>query len=203
MMRLFHSPTSPFVRKCVVLLHETGLMDQVELVAATGTPLEPNTMPVAQNPLGKIPALQREAGPTLYDSRVICQYLNTQAEADYYPAPRLWEVLTLEATADGILEAALSMRYEGMLRPEEHRMDAWVEAQWTKIDRTLRALESRWTSHLAGPVDMGHIAVGCALGYLDLRHDVRNWRASAPSLATWYERFAERPSMQATAPDPD
>jgi glutathione S-transferase len=200
-MRLYHSPASPFVRKVVVVLHETGLVGQVELVAAVGTPLAPGTLPVALNPLGKIPALERSDGPALYDSRVICRYLDDLAGGRLYPAkPRLWETLTLEATADGIAEAALLMVYESRLRPPEGQSHDVVEAQWQKVARALDAIEARWLAHLAAPIDAGQVALGCALGYLDLRHDARGWRSGRPSLAAWEARFADRPTMLATRP---
>ncbi len=92
------------------------------------------------------------------------------------------------------------MRYEMHVRPEATRSPGWTEAQWQKIARALTALEERWMSHLSGPLDMGQIAVGCALGYLDLRHGERDWRADHSALAAWYAGFAARPAMQATAP---
>lgn len=200
-MRLYHSPTSPYARKVMVLLLETGQQADVALIPATGSPVDPGTMPVAQNPLGKIPALERDGGPALYDSRVICRFLDDRAGGVLYPpAPRLWETLTLEATADGILDAALLMVYESRLRPEGLRLADWTEGQWDKIARALDALESRWADHLAGPLDMGQIAVGCALGYLDFRHGARDWRAGRPRLADWYRVFADRPAMRATHP---
>lgn len=200
-MRLYHSPSSPFVRKVMILLHEAGAVDRVTLVPASGTPLNPGTMPVDRNPLGKIPALEREDGPTLYDSRVICRYLDDELRAGLYPAPpHLWETLVLEATADGIADAAVLMRYEGFVRPEASRSPDWAEAQWAKIDRALTAIEGRWTSHLAGPVDMGQIALGAALGYLDFRLGARDWRGTRPALAVWWAAFSQRPSMQATQP---
>jgi len=200
-VKLYHAPASPFVRKVMVLLHEAGAADRVTLVPAAGSPLDPGTMPVDRNPLGKIPALERDDGPTLYDSRVITRYLDDLMQARLYPAaPRLWDTLTIEATGDGIAEAAVLMRYEMHVRPEATRSPAWAEAQWQKIDRALTALEDRWLSHLSGPVDMGQIAVGCALGYLDFRHADRTWRDSHPALATWYAGFQDRPAMRATAP---
>ena len=200
-MKLFHAPASPFVRKVTALLHEADATDRVTLVPASGSPLDPGTMPVDRNPLGKIPALERPDGPTLYDSRVITRSLDDPLHAGLYPAaPRLWDTLVIEATADGIAEAAVLMRYEMHVRPEATRSAPWAEAQWQKIDRALTALEDRWMSHLAGPVDMGQIAVGCALGYLDLRHGDRNWRAARPALAAWFTTFGARPAMQATAP---
>ncbi len=200
-MRLFYSPASPFVRKVMVVLVETGQINDVTLVPASGTALDPGTMPVAQNPLGKIPALERDEGGTLYDSRVICRYLDHRGKAGLYPSePELWDVLTLEATADGLMDAAVLIVYEARIRPEEIRMPDWVEGQWSKVARALDALNDRWLGHLNGPLNIGQVATGCALGYLDLRHDARNWRQGRDGLATWYERFAQRPSMAQTAP---
>ncbi len=198
-MKLYHNPASPFVRKVRVLLAETG--QQVELVDVFITPTAPGDQVPAANPLGKIPALERDSGATLYDSRVICRYLDDLAGGRLYPeAPRLWETLTLEATADGIMDAAVLMVYEGRVRPEEKQYDGWVEAQWLKVIRGLDALEARWLSHLAGPLDAAHIGVGCALAYLDFRHEGRDWRSAHPGLASWYETFAARPSMTSTEP---
>lgn len=200
-MRLYHAPASPFVRKVMVLLHEADATGLVTLVPAAGTPLNPGTLPVDRNPLGKIPALEREDGPTLYDSRVICRFLDDRLQAGLYPAaPRLWETLVLEATADGISDAAVLMRYEEHVRPETSRSPEWLEAQWSKIDRALAAVEGRWTSHLAGPLDMGQIALGAALGYLDFRHGSRDWRGTRPALAAWWSGFSQLASMQATQP---
>ena len=203
MLTLHYSAASPYVRKVMVILHETGQAEAVTLVPAAGNPVAPGSLPLGVNPLGKIPALERADGCTLYDSRVICRYLaarSAEGAGFYPPAPRLWEVLTLEATADGVLDAALAMRYEALLRPEQSRLPAWTEGQWGKITRSLDALEARWMGHLAGPVCIGQIALGCALGYLDFRLGERPWRATRPALAAWAERFAARPSMQATVP---
>jgi glutathione S-transferase len=200
-MKLYHAPASPFVRKVMVLLHEAGGTDRVTLVPALGNPLDPGTIPVDRNPLGKIPALERPDGPTLYDSRVITRYLDETLRAGLYPAaPHLWDTLVIEATGDGIAEAAVLMRYEMHVRPESTRSSDWAEAQWQKIARALAALEDRWMSHLSGPLDMGQIAVACALGYLDFRHAERNWRETRPALAEWSASFSARPSMQLTAP---
>jgi glutathione S-transferase len=201
MLRLYSSPTSPYARKVRVLLHETGQAEAVELVPAAGTAVDPGTMPLARNPLGKIPTLERPEGLALYDSRVICRYLDDRGGAGLYPPPpRLWDTLTLEATADGILDAAILMVYEWRVRPDTLRFEAWVEGQWAKVARTLDAIESRWMPHLAGPLDIAQIAVGCALGYLDFRHGDRGWRQGRPALGAWYAAFAARPSMEATVP---
>lgn len=199
-MQLFHSPASPFARKVMVVLHETGQIDGVQIVSATGSPLDSTRMPTAQNPLGKIPTLVRDDGPAIYDSRVICRYLDDRAGAGLYPDSRLWGTLTLEATGDGIMDAAVLMVYEGRCRPTELQSAEWVEGQWGKVARALDALDARWVSHLSGSLDVGHVSVGCALGYLDFRLDARNWRAGRDDLAAWYQAFADRPSMQATKP---
>lgn len=200
MMRLYDNPASPFCRKVKVLLHEVGKTGEVEIAFVVGHPLAPEKMPVDENPLGKIPCLAREDGPAIYDSRAICRYLDSLYGARLYPETCLWEVLTLEATADGIMDAAVLMVYEGRARPEELRYPAWVEAQWVKIARTLDAVENRWMEQLSGPLDIGQLAMGCALGYLDFRHDARKWRDGRSALAKWHETISSRPSMEATIP---
>jgi glutathione S-transferase len=200
-LRLHHSPNSPYVRKVMVLLHEAGRTAEVALVPAAGSPVDPGTMPVALNPLGKIPCLERPDGPALFDSRVICRYLDALFSAGLYPAgARLWDTLVLEALGDGIMDAGVLMRYEATQRPEPARSDAWVAAQWSKVARALDAVEGRWIAYLAGPFDMGHAAMACALGYLDVRHGGRDWRAGRPALAAWAARAMARDSLKATVP---
>jgi glutathione S-transferase len=200
-MRLYHAPASPFVRKVMILLHEAGATDRVTLIPAAGNPLDPGTMPLDRNPLGKIPALERDDGPTLYDSRVICRYLDHRLQAGLYPQPpHLWDTLVLEATADGIADAAVLMRYEEHVRPKASQSPEWVEAQWVKVTRALTAVEDRWISHLSGPIDIGQIALGAALGYLDFRQPGRDWRGGRPALASWWKDFGQRPAMLATQP---
>ena len=199
-MRLIAAGASPFVRKVRVVLAETEQEGDVHVDFTKVTPVSVNDDLNAANPLGKIPALVREDGPAIYDSRVICRYLNDRALGALYPKAREWEVLTLEATGDAIMEAAVAMVYERHVRPEDEQSDTWVEAQWTKIDRTLDALEAKWMSHLSGPLDISHISIGCALGYIDFRLGDRNWRKGRAGLAAWEAGFLERPSMQATIP---
>jgi glutathione S-transferase len=200
-MRLFHSPASPYVRKVMVLLIETDQTGDVTIVPAAGNPLDPGSMPIAHNPLGKVPCLERPDGPALFDSRVICRYLDDRAGGRLYPPPpRLWETLTLEALADGILDAALLMRYETNVRPEASRSPEWTEAQWAKIVRALDAVEDRWIAHLNGPFDMGQVAMACALGYIGFRHAQRDWRTGRPLLSQWDGRIAARESLASTVP---
>jgi glutathione S-transferase len=200
-MKLFYSPTSPYVRKVMVLLHETNQLNHVQLIPASGTPLSPADELLGKNPLTKVPALERPDGPTLFDSRVICAYLDDRGKNGLYSSGNArWDILTLEALADGILDAALLMTYEYRQRPEDKQMPEWVDGQWGKIERACAALNTQWMGQLTGPLDMGKIAVGCALGYVDLRHDARGWRQGNDALAAWFENFESRPSMQETRP---
>jgi glutathione S-transferase len=200
-MELMISPASPYVRKARVAIRELHLMDIVKETEVTATVIgDPTEALLAANPTGKIPTLTRPDGPAIYDSRVITRFLNDHAAGALYPEARLWEVLTLEATADGMMDAAVNMAYEVRFRSANMIHDDWLEGQWSKVARSLAAIESRWLSHLSGPLDMAQISVGCVLAYLDLRHDARNWRALAPNLAAWEAEFSQRPSMQETKP---
>lgn len=199
-MKLVSSPASPFVRKVRAVLVETGQSGAVEEVFVATSPLASSQDVLDANPLGKIPALIRDDGPALYDSRVITRYLDARAGGRLYPEARIWEVLTLEATADGIMDAAVLVVYESRLRADAERSPGWVEAQWTKAIRAVAHVNDRWMAHLAGPVDAGQIALGCALGYLDFRHASRNWRDGNGALAEWHGQFDSRPCMAETRP---
>jgi glutathione S-transferase len=197
-MQLHHNEMSPFVRKVMVLASETGLAARIEPVTRMMTPVSPDAALCADNPLGKIPCLITDDGVALYDSRVICAYLDS-----LHDGPRMipegaarWTALRREALGDGILDAAINARYETFLRPQERRWDSWVDNQKQKVSRGLDVLEAE---DLAG-VDIGTITIGCALGYLDFRYGDEDWRGSRPRLAAWYEGFARRPSMAATVP---
>ena len=190
---------SPFGRKVKIAASLTGTIDRIR-VEMTDTMDATDTIR-KQNPLGKIPTLILEDGTTLYDSRVINQFLNERAGADLYPKARIWETLTLEATAAGIMDAAILMVYEHRVRPEHLVFDEWIEAQWAKVIRSVGAINARWMSHLNGPLDASHIAVACALSYLDFRQPGRDWRAGHEELAAWHAEFAKRESMLATAPE--
>jgi len=199
-MRLIYSPASPFVRKVVVLMHEAGLSDKVTLNPVATTALNTADDARAANPLGKIHALVSDGDSTIFDSRVICRYLDDLAGSNLYPADRLWDVLTLEALADGIMESAVSMVYEVSLRPENEQSPAWIDAQWSKVTHALAALEANQFAVATCDVNMGQLAVACALGYLDFRHAGRNWQADFPKLAAWQQQIGQRASMMATTP---
>ena len=199
-MKLPYSPASPYARKVLVLAHETGLIDRIAVTVAGASPTGPSAEVAAHNPLGKIPALVLEDGAALYDSRVICEYLdNLSAGPRLFPeGAARWDALTRQALADGLLDAALLTRYERVLRPEPHRWDAWEAGQVGKI----RAALDRFESLVGGmpALDIGTVALGCALGYLDLRFPDLAWREGRPAVAAWYAEFERRPSMEATVP---
>lgn len=203
-MKLFHSPSSPFVRKCMVVAIEHGLDDRIEKIAAAPSVL--NRLPAleAANPLGKVPALQDDEGNWLFDSPVICEYLDALRGGLMLPAegPARWRVLTTQALADGALDAAVLLRYEQALRPEPLRWDAWQAGQRTKIVGAVDYLDREIgdAPRDAEKPDLGAITAGCLLGYLDFRHPDIGWRTDRAALAAWYDRFAERASMRATVP---
>ena len=200
-MQLLISPSSPYVRKTRVLIREAKLMDTVEEVTVSTTPLNSAPEVVAANPMGKIPALLRADGPAIYDSRVITRFLDDLAGAHLYPQSSIWEILTLEATADAIMDATVSMTYEMRLRPETEQSPNWLEVQWTKAARGIAAVNGRWMSHLTGPLNIGQIGMACALSYIDLRHDARGWHNGNEALAQWHADFSTRDSMVATVPE--
>lgn len=199
-MKLVSADASPFARKVRVLLAEAGIAAEVEILPVTTTPLKPDPAAAAANPVSKVPTLIRDDAPAIYDSRVITRFLDDHAGSGLYPQATLWETLTLEATADAIMDAAVLMTYEKRLRPPEHQSGDWLDAQWKKVTGAVSAINDRWMSHLSGPIDMSHIALACALAYLDFRHGDRNWRKGNDALDDWFAVFNERDSMKATAP---
>jgi len=202
-MTLFHNPASPYVRKVMVLLHETGQLDRVALQASQLTPVNPDTALNQDNPLGKIPALRLADGNVLYDSRVILDYLDQQHVGNPL-IPRegsaRWRRLTLAALADGIMDASVLIRYELALRAPEKHWELWLDGQRDKIRRALAVLEADAIAELASHFDVAAISVACALGYLDFRHPDLQWRDVQPRLAAWYAEVSQRPSMLATQP---
>ncbi|WP_421556396.1 glutathione S-transferase [Pseudomonas kitaguniensis] len=202
-MTLFHNPASPFVRKVRVLLIETGQQDRVALQGCMPTPVSPDAQVVQGNPVGKIPALRLADGTVLHDSRVILDYLDYQHVGNPL-IPRdgsaRWRRLTLASMADGILDAAVLVRYETAMRPVEKHWEQWLEEQRNKIRRTLAELEQDAIAELTSHFDIAAISVACALGYLDFRHPDLQWRTANPKLADWYAEISQRPSMLETQP---
>ena len=197
-MKLIMAEASPFARKVRVLLRETNQLKDVEEVSIATSPFQVNEQAKAANPTGRIPSLIRADGPALYDSRVITRYLDAKAASGMYPEARLWDVLTVEATGDSMMDSAVSISYELRLRPQEKVSSEWTDAQWSKVMGGCDALQSQWMDLLNGPLTMAHISIACALGYLDLRHDARNWRQGHDALAAWFADFSKRPSFLET-----
>lgn len=199
-MKLRYSPTSPYVRKVTVLALESGLDDRIDRVP-TNTADPAGDLPLT-NPLGKVPALVTDDGQALYDSPVICEYLDSlNPNAKFFPpsGDARWEALRLQAAGDGMLDAALLAMIETKRRPQDLRWDGWVKQQIEKITRTLDSLEAE-AAVLEGPLTIGSVTVACALGYLDFRFPDLGWREGRPALAKWYETISQRPSFQATVP---
>jgi glutathione S-transferase len=197
-MKLIMAEASPFARKVRVVLRETNQLKDVEEVSIATSPFQVNEQAKAANPTGRIPSLIRADGPALYDSRVITRYLDAKDAAGMYPEASLWDVLTVEATGDSMMDSAVSISYELRLRPQEKVSSEWTDAQWTKVMGGCDALQSQWMDLLNGPLTMAHISIACALGYLDLRHDARNWRQGHDALAAWFADFSKRPSFRET-----
>ena len=198
-MKLRYSPTSPYVRKVTVTAQETGLQARIERVPTVTS--DPGSGLAKDNPLGKVPTLILDDGERLYDSPVICEYLDSlHGGAKIVPpaGPERWVALRRQALADGILDAAV-LRLMETRRPAHEQSPAWIAKQKGVVDRCLDALEAE-IGRFGDGLTIGHIAVGVALGYLDFRFATENWRDRRPALARWYEAFARRPSMVASAP---
>jgi len=198
-MKLHWSPRSPYVRKVMVAAHELGLADRLDCVrslAAMGTP-NPDIM--QDNPLSKIPTLVLDDGMVLLDSDVIVEYLDSLAGGKLIPVagPARWEVLARQALASGLLDALILWRNE-LNKPEARRTPEWLAAFAAKMDATLDRFERDMEAVAAKPFDAGHVALGCALSYLDFRFDSMDWRTKRPALAAWHRAFAARPSAVAT-----
>ena len=193
-MRLFHAPASPFARKVIACAIARGIEDQITLVPAQGEGAEL----AAANPLGKLPCLITDDGLALFDSRVICEFLDTVGNVfPMFPehGPR-FRALRFQALGDGIADAAVLSRGEGQ-RPSEAARDAVLAVQKTKMHRSLDVLEADPpTTH----VDIGSLAVACALGYLDLRFASDPWRDGRPKLTAWFEAMGKHPCLAQTHP---
>jgi glutathione S-transferase len=200
-MKLYYSATSPFVRKCLVSAQELGLRERIELLPAAPHPVNRDRALIVCNPLGKVPTLVTDDGAVLYDSRVICEYLNALGDGHLMPekAAERWRASCDAALADGIMEAAVLVRYETFARPESLRWKDWIDGQMDKVSCGLAEIEPR-AGTFEQRIDLGTIAIGCALGYLDFRFAALGWKNSHPKTAAWFERFAGRESMQATRP---
>ncbi|WP_122663986.1 glutathione S-transferase [Pseudomonas viridiflava] len=202
-MTLYYNPASPFARKVLLVLHETGQLDRVTLQTTILTPVAPVAELNSDNPAGKIPALRLADGNVIHDSRVILDYLDHQ-HVGVPLIPRegsaRWRRLTLASLADALLDAALLIRYETALRPAEKHWELWLDNQQEKIERTLGYFEQEAITELSSSFDVASMSVAAALGYIDFRQPDLAWRSRYPRLANWYFEVSQRPSMQATLP---
>jgi glutathione S-transferase len=196
-VKLFYSPASPYARKVLACAISRELEARIEMLRCN-----PNASPpelLQHNPLSKVPCLVTDDGLALFDSPVICEYLDSRGDAlPMFPShgPARWRALKLQAMGDGILDASVPRRWE-MLKPQEEGRAAWIARQKAAVDRTLDALETDPPHRM---LDIGSIAVACALGYLDFRFAAEPWRLARPKLAAWFEAFEENPGIALTAP---
>ena len=198
-MKLYYSPTSPFVRKVNVFASEVGLAEKIEWVKTN--PWQAEDILTAENPLSKIPTLITDDDKVIYDSRVICEYLDTlHSGSKFHPenSDERWQVLRLQALADGILEAGIARFLEKKRSAEQQSID-WDNTQREAIERGLDYLEST-VSVWGNQLDVAVITIACTLGWLDFRIPNENWRVKRPQLKTWFIEFSKRESMLTTMP---
>jgi glutathione S-transferase len=201
-MKLYYSAASPYVRKVMVTAIEAGLDKKIEAVPTVVTPTKPNVDVAHDNPLMKVPTLVTDGGEVLYDSRVICEYLDSlHTGRKLIPASggERWRALRLQALGDGMLDAGILTRYETFLRPEEKRWPDWIQGQLRKVTQGLDAAEQE-ADAFDSQLDIGQIAVACAIGWLEFRKPAGDIRPGRPKLFKWYEKISRRPSMQTTVP---
>jgi glutathione S-transferase len=202
-MELLFAPTSPYVRKVMVCAHLTGQLDNIRLLDSAAHPVRRDPRIAAHNPLAKVPTLILEDGKSLYDSRVICEYLASLSEAgQIFPAsgPARWTALGHQALGDGLLDAALLARYERTARPAAFQWPAWRDALLTKVMACLAAIDAVAADLATDAPGIGEITIGCALGYLDFRFPELDWRAEFAQAGRWNAAFQALPAMQATRP---
>lgn len=199
MMKLRWSPTSPYVRKVMMVAIECGLEAAIEKLPTDSW--SPETDLPNDNPLCKVPALIRKGEETLYDSPVIAEYLDTLHDGTrLFPptGPARWTALRLQALADGICDAAILRRLEAN-RPDGEKSEKWMERQRRAVARALDVLDSE-AAKLGDTLTIGTLAVMVALGYLDFRFGHENWREGRPTLAAWFTGMADRDSFRRTSP---
>jgi glutathione S-transferase len=186
----------------MVCAHLTSQADQIEWLPSAAHPIRRDDRIAVHNPLAKVPTLILDDGQSLYDSRVICEYLASLAgDTQLFPADaaRRWQALTQQALGDGLLDAALLARYERTARPDERQWTDWYDAQLVKVEAGLAAIEAQASALSLNPT-IGEITLGCALGYLDFRFPELDWPARYPEAARWHGVFRTLPAMQSTLP---
>jgi len=202
-MQLRYSPTSPFVRKVRITAIEAGLQDQIEHVSTDPWSAENDLN--QSNPVGKVPCLVTDDGLAVYDSPVICEYLDSLNKGSKMfpedPAVR-FKVLSLAAAGDGMTDAGILHLIESVRRPQELKWDWWDDRQQETMKRCMAVLNAAAPSMATtdGPITIAEITAGSGLGWMDLRFKDLNWRADNPALADWFEKISERPSFKETEP---
>jgi glutathione S-transferase len=202
-MKLLFASTSAFVRKVMICAHLSGLAERIEKLDSAAHPVQRDARIGVHNPLAKVPTLVLDDGMSLYDSRVICEFIaHTGCNTHLFPAagPARWQALQQQALGDGLLDAALLARYEHTARPAAVQWPVWRQANLTKVQACLSSIEAVAPTLGVSQPTIGDIAIACALGYLDFRFPELQWRASCPRAAAWFARFDALPAMQHTRP---
>ncbi len=197
-MKLLYQTHSPYARKALVFAHEAGLADRIEVVHQETSPTRRNEHVFAENPLGKVPVLLRPGLPPVFDSDVICAYLDTLHEGRRLIPPEdeaRWQALRVQAVSQGLADAGIAIRWETVRRPEALRYpplrDGYIEKLIASYDWLERELD------VDSPIHVGHIALATALDWLEFR-ELPGFREHRPRLSAWFDAFDARPSMQAT-----
>ena len=204
-MKLHWSPRSPFVRKVMVAAHDVGVAERIECVRTVAAMMKPHPDLMIDNPLSKIPTLVLDNGTVLYNSAVICEYLDHLHDGPkLFPLPFDERMIALrrQALGDGFLDALVLWRGE-LSRPAEQQAQPYLKSFSVRNEATLAALERETPALESSSYSIGHVAIGCALSYLDFRFDDRQWRRDHPQLARWHATFAARASVRATEPVDD
>ena len=204
-MKLHWSPRSPFVRKVMIVAHEVGVAGRIQCVRTVAAMMKPQPDLMVDNPLSKLPTLVLDDGTVLFDSPVICEYLDHLHDGPkLFPAPfpERMTALRRQALGDGLLDALLLWRGE-LSRPAEQRSEPYLKSFSVRNEATLASLERETPALEKSTWSIGHIAIGCAVAYLDFRFADREWRKDFPRLAAWHATFAARASVLATEPVDD
>lgn len=198
-VKLHWSPRSPFVRKVMIAAHELEVADGIETVRTVVAMTQPNLGLLPDNPLGKIPTLVLGDGTAIYDSLTICEYLDALHGPRLFPVagPARWTALTWHALGNGLLDLLVLWRNERD-KPQERQTPKWLAGFALKTTATLDRLQAMAPALEAAPFGIGHVAIGCALSYLDFRFAALGWRTGRPELAAWHAGFEARPSVRAT-----
>lgn len=202
-MKLHWSPRSPFVRKVMIIAHERGIAGRLECVRTVAATGKPHAELMKDNPLSKIPTLILDDGTVLYDSPVICEYLDAlDGTPKLFPREGKARMAALrrQALGDGFLDMMVLLRDERM---REHPSERHIASTLMRKDAVLASLEHEAEALTTTPFGIGHIAIGVALSYLDFRYAEDNWRKGHLHLANWHAGFAARPSVRATEPVDD